>query len=398
MIRLQLYTVIPLDTSLKKINDHAVRLQHVVLPGSNWVQIFPWMKKIPSRFATWKRLGEYWFARDSEMFHGLLGKVRNDLSTGVVNVTLGATLLKQQSRNCLSDQETAWLAGIMLPWFSIPEVQGRAHAELDAVVGRDRVPTFSDIPHLPYVRATVKEIMRWRPTFPLGIPHSTTEDDWYEGMFIPKGTTCFANVKACNQDPAVYGEDAAQFVPERHLDADVQLKQGPPDTKDEGHVGYGFGRRACVGSHLANNTVVITVATMPWATNISSAKDEYGVEIPVEAEEVVNVDVIQTGPPGMKVAQAKAVRKSTANGTGLICMLVNIYSVAALTHLGKQHAVLAEPDLPPLPREYTPRRAPRERTSVMTQSRRVRSVPTEADGHLDTFIRHVESSTLNFES
>ncbi|KAI0056025.1 cytochrome P450 [Artomyces pyxidatus] len=310
-------TIVPGDPSgyesVKKINDHGVRLQLTLLPGSNWVQIFPWMKKIPSRFAKWKRMGEYWFARDSEMFHGLLDKVRSDISTGVDNVTLGATLLQQQSRNGLSDQETAWLAGIMfvagadtttitLSWWLLamvlhPEVQGRAHAELDAVVGRDRVPTFSDIPHLPYVRATVKEIMRWRPAFPLGVPHSTTEDDWYEGMFIPKGTMCFANFKACNQDPAVYGEDAAHFVPERHLDADGQLKQGSPDTKDEGHVGYGFGRRACVGRHLANNTMVIAVAMMLWATNISPAKDEYGVDIPVEAEEFVNVDLIQRPVP-----------------------------------------------------------------------------------------------------
>lgn len=39
-----------------------------------------------------------------------------------------------------------------------PEVQARAQAELDAVVGRDRIPTFADYEHLPYIRATVKEV------------------------------------------------------------------------------------------------------------------------------------------------------------------------------------------------------------------------------------------------
>ncbi|KAI0056133.1 cytochrome P450 [Artomyces pyxidatus] len=310
-------TILPGDASgyesVKKINDHGARIELAVLPGSNWVQIFPWMKKIPSRFAKWKRLGEYWFARDSEMFHGLLGKVRNDLATGTDNITLGATFLKQQGRSGLSDKEIDWLAGIMfvagadtttisLSWWVVamivhPDVQARAHAEIDAVVGRDRVPTFADIPHLPYVRALVKETLRWRPAFPLGMPHSTTEDDWYEGMFIPKGTICFANAKAVNHDPAVYGDDSARFRPERHLGADGQLKQGPPDTKDEGHVGYGFGRRACVGRHLANNTMAIAVAMMLWATNIRPAKDEHGKDIPVEADEFVDMELVQRPVP-----------------------------------------------------------------------------------------------------
>lgn len=39
-----------------------------------------------------------------------------------------------------------------------PEVQARAQAELDAVVGRDRIPTFADYEHLPYIRAMAKEV------------------------------------------------------------------------------------------------------------------------------------------------------------------------------------------------------------------------------------------------
>ena len=49
-----------------------------------------------------------------------------------------------------------------------PDIMRKAQAELDAVVGRDRVPTFGDKDHLPYVQAIVKEVMRWRPVGPLG--------------------------------------------------------------------------------------------------------------------------------------------------------------------------------------------------------------------------------------
>jgi cytochrome P450 len=101
---------------------------------------------------------------------------------------------------------------------TFPEVQRRAQAELDTIVGRDRLATFDDAPRLPNVRAIIEEILRRRPSAPLGVAHAATEDDWYEGMFIPKGTICIPFVWHCNRDRAVFGEDADEFRPERHLD------------------------------------------------------------------------------------------------------------------------------------------------------------------------------------
>jgi len=118
-----------------------------------------------------------------------------------------------------------------LAMIAFPEVQRRAQAELDAVVGRDRLPTFSDAPRLPYVRAITKEILRWRPAAPLGVPHAATDDDWYKGMFIPKGSICMANIWHCNHDRAIFGEDADEFRPERHLDGRGELLPGPIENK-----------------------------------------------------------------------------------------------------------------------------------------------------------------------
>ena len=50
-----------------------------------------------------------------------------------------------------------------------PEAQKRAQDELDVVVGRARVPTFADMPSLPYIHAMVKEIIRWRPVTPMAV-------------------------------------------------------------------------------------------------------------------------------------------------------------------------------------------------------------------------------------
>jgi hypothetical protein len=49
-----------------------------------------------------------------------------------------------------------------------PEVQKRAQAELDAVVGRDRLPTFDDRPRLPYIEAICREVERWHVITPMG--------------------------------------------------------------------------------------------------------------------------------------------------------------------------------------------------------------------------------------
>jgi hypothetical protein len=86
-----------------------------------------------------------------------------------------------------------------------PEIQIRAQEEIDAVTGRERLPTFEDRPRLPFVDAICKEVLRWRPVVPLGefdakrsrprkrfhdptaIPHAATEDNVYRGFFIPKG-------------------------------------------------------------------------------------------------------------------------------------------------------------------------------------------------------------------
>lgn len=54
-----------------------------------------------------------------------------------------------------------------------PHVLARAQAEIDSVVGDDRCPTFSDEERLPYIKAMVYEVLRWRPTGPTAIPHAS---------------------------------------------------------------------------------------------------------------------------------------------------------------------------------------------------------------------------------
>lgn len=75
-----------------------------------------------------------------------------------------------------------------------PDAQKKAQAELDAVVGPNRLPEFADQASLIYVSALCKEALRWQNITPMGVTHRTTADDELQGYFIPAGTFVSGNV------------------------------------------------------------------------------------------------------------------------------------------------------------------------------------------------------------
>ena len=56
----------------------------------------------------------------------------------------------------------------VLGMIAYPEVQKKCQEELDRVVGRSRMPTLADRESLPYICATLREAIRWRPVTPMG--------------------------------------------------------------------------------------------------------------------------------------------------------------------------------------------------------------------------------------
>lgn len=80
---------------------------------------------------------------------------------------------------------------LLLAMALFPDVQAKAQAELNRVVGPDRLPEFDDLEHLPYIHALVMEVARWQPITPF-VPHAVTTDDTYRNYHIPKGTMCLA--------------------------------------------------------------------------------------------------------------------------------------------------------------------------------------------------------------
>ena len=65
-----------------------------------------------------------------------------------------------------------------------PDVQKKAQAEIDALVGPNRLPDFEDRPSLPYINAVVKEVMRWHSVAPFGEVFSSSR--FIPFLLVPK--------------------------------------------------------------------------------------------------------------------------------------------------------------------------------------------------------------------
>ena len=140
-----------------------------------------------------------------------------------------------------------------------PRVLAKLRAELDQVVGLERCIDHSDMPHLPYLQAVVKETFRMHPAVPMLVPHMPSETCHVGGYTIPKGARIFVNAWAIGHDPEVW-KDPEVFMPERFLVAGAN----PAGLKGNSFelLPFGSGRRICPGMGLAVTIVELTLSTL----------------------------------------------------------------------------------------------------------------------------------------
>lgn len=199
-------------------------------------------------------------------------------------------MLKTQEVEGLSDEVTAYATGVLHEGGSEtsastlegfikamllhPDVQAKAREELDRVCP-DRLPTLDDEPQLPYIRAAVKETLRWFPALVIGAPHSVLRDDEYNGFTIPKDATLILNAWAINHDPERY-DNPRVFDPARYLDDHTSAAESAAsiDVAKRDHFTFGAGRRVCPGTHVAEHTLFLSIARLLWGFDFSKATRE----------------------------------------------------------------------------------------------------------------------------
>ncbi|KAJ7063977.1 cytochrome P450 [Mycena amicta] len=171
------------------------------------------------------------------------------------------------------------IAGI-IQWFlafmaTHPQIAKRAQEELDAVVGRSRLPANEDEKNLPYIRAIIKEVARIHSPFWVPTPHYSTADFVYNGMYIPKDTVLILNCWTIHHNEARY-PDAFTFNPDRYLGDEMSsiasARLRDPMKRD--HWAFGAGRRICPGFAVAEREIWLAISGLLWTYNFEVIEEE----------------------------------------------------------------------------------------------------------------------------
>jgi cytochrome P450 len=292
------------DPFIQMAIDASYALGHGGAPAGTLVDFFPFIKNLPNWLVRDRSLK---FARDwrwaIRQIHEAPYAVGEKQS---MEASLVRTLLAERQKKIdkgepeemtiedikgaggavyAAGQDTTWstLVVFVLNMVLKPDVQKKAQGMIDEVVGSRRLPTFADRPKLPYIDYIVQETLRWCPVSPVGVPHRSLQDDVYNGYFIPAGSFVYANARAMTHDENTY-LNPDEFDPDRYI---PQSEGGRGEPFPKGH--FGFGRRICVGQHLAEASVWIVVASLLSIVNIERCRD------PLNGQEIIPDVVLTNG-------------------------------------------------------------------------------------------------------
>ncbi|TFY59478.1 hypothetical protein EVG20_g7775 [Dentipellis fragilis] len=281
------------DPLVNNVEIAVDQFSEATAPGAFLVDVLPILRYVPGWVpgTAWKQLAKLWHDNLMTMVEMPLDFVKQQMATGDALPSFTSTYLENPDMNAEQEHVVKWAAAslysggadttvsatysLFLALAIHPEVQRKAQAEIDAVIGTDRLPTFHDRERLPYVDAIVKEILRWNPVGPLGVPHRLMEDDMQDGYLIPKGSIVVANIWKFLHDEQTYVDPIA-FNPDRFMPSAGKEPEVDPRT----YV-FGFGRRICPGLNLADASMFISVAMVLAVFDISKAVENGRVVEPV---------------------------------------------------------------------------------------------------------------------
>ncbi|ESK86303.1 cytochrome p450 [Moniliophthora roreri MCA 2997] len=294
------------NKSLSALYEILENLNAVSLPGSFLADTFTFLQYLPDILAPWRVKAVKMHEKELDLYGGFLKRIEADHKVGInrVDCFVGKYL---KAREASTDEivsgggvsPSGWIRDLLLTYVAgsaieagsdttassimsfilfmlwYPEVLKKAREEVDRVVGSDRLPTFEDEEQLPYVIACIKELLRCRPPTPVGIPHRSSEDVFYNGYFIPKGSLVFGNVWTMQMDPVRFS-NPRKFVPERWFTKGTNGKSsGSMKLTNNGpnrdNYTFGWGLRFCQGMHLAEASLFIAISRIIWGLDFEGS-------------------------------------------------------------------------------------------------------------------------------
>ncbi|QRW17612.1 cytochrome P450 family protein [Rhizoctonia solani] len=199
-------------------------------PGAGWKrEVLKWRKEKETLIDELYEIGLEKM-KTEENAHIMIAPLRNDALKLGLNKDEADDYVKQVLITMIGAGVETMVNTLMVFLLAMvlhPELQRKAQEEIDSVVGQNRLPVFDDRAQLGQIERIVQETMRWVPVAALAIPHTCFQDDTYKGYRIPKGAII-----------------------------------------------------RCPGSHFAESTFFITVASILATFNIEVARDKDGKQIP----------------------------------------------------------------------------------------------------------------------
>ncbi|KAK3341062.1 cytochrome P450 [Neurospora tetraspora] len=293
-------------------------LLETISPSGALPNVISFLRHLPLALSPWQKKEKARHDLEDKQFRSNIGFVRRMMDVGRAEPSFIRTFLEEQQGGGVSsskkssasdtDEEKAkeadvdeamHVVGLMaiagaltigspiqsyiLAMCHYPEWQARLQEEIDTKLA-GRCPMWEDREKLPLLRAVVKEVIRWRPPVPTGIPHAIEKDDVYDGYFIPAGATIHALEWAITRDESTY-PSAETFNPSRFLLPSYPSTYREPLTlypNLSGFSQFGFGRRTCQGVPIVEQDLFLTMGGMAWAFTITKKTDPLtGSELPV---------------------------------------------------------------------------------------------------------------------
>lgn len=264
--------------------------------GAPPLDIMPWLKYVPdvlTPWPGWRAQAEDLKRSQHRLYTSYLEVTRRRLEEGKAQDCFAAQLLSGQheakaagiDKLLFTEDELIYICGILfeagaettvvaldvflMAMAAFPDIQKEVQKEVDAQYGDKRMPRLAEARELPFLKACLLEVLRWRPPAPTVIPHAASEDGTYKGYFIPKGTTIIMNSWAIQHDPDEY-QDPETFNPSRFLNNEFGVLEGKDTTGRKQSYAFGAGRRLCPGKRMAENSVLMAMAKIIWAFDVVS--------------------------------------------------------------------------------------------------------------------------------
>ncbi|KAG8707789.1 hypothetical protein FRC08_000281 [Ceratobasidium sp. 394] len=294
------------DRFVQMAEEIMVAFSDVVAPARWAVNVLPILQYLPEWFppATFHRRARYLRELDNSSENEPFEYVVKQMAEDIAEDSFTSKLLQSEDGQPVDDEikenikniaSTLYAAGsdttvsgvqsFFLAMTLYPDVQAKAQAEIADYMERRHIGNGSsktlspaDRPNLPYTSALVREVLRWHPILTMVAHRSSSQDDCNvvsgnKVYRIPARCVVLANVWKIMHNPDVYPEPE-RFNPERYL-----VENPPPEPEN---YAFGFGRRACPGIHIAQQSMWISISNTLANFMITKAKDENGLEITPE--------------------------------------------------------------------------------------------------------------------